>query len=303
MPGSIETRSAFAAKLNSVDEAPEPLRGAVTQALGRDKNVRCLIFGPLQKMIDKVSPSSLLAILDHERVVAVCGERAQPQVHRCSFAATLLAELTEVLLYGRLRLDFVEHSRSRAVEVYFNTVMDWLYREALELLLRGIGGHWWQYVGNNGSKSGAGIEALPIKFRNGIRRYSPGGDNVLGFLHWPAAVESKWILLQQERVPEGVLALTNTQLLLISEEKALWRGKSSQNARYGYVVTYCPLSRVASIQLRDDEFYPVVDVTLCASQLRRVWKINFSEDCKTAVNAFVNAVSSRILLSTRVRPV
>jgi hypothetical protein len=302
MPGSIETRSAFAAKLNTVDEAPEPLRGAVTQALGPDKNVRCLIFGPLQKMIDKVSPSSLLAILDHEWVVAVCGERARPQVHRCSFAATLLAELTEVLLYGRLRLDFVEHSRSRAVEVYFNTVMDWLYREALELLLRGIGGHC-QFVGNNGNEPGAGIEALPMKFRNGIRRYSLGGDNVLGFVHWPAAVESKWILLQQERVPEGVLVLTNTQLLLISEEKALWRGKSSQNARYGYVVTYCPSSRVASIQLREDEFYPVVDVTLCASQLRRVWKIYFSEDCKTAINAFVNTVSSRSLLSTRARPI
>lgn len=72
----------FAAKLNEVDEAPEPLRGALTRVLGSNDNIRCLIFGPMKRVNGKVSPASLLAILNHEWVIAVCGEDALPEVHQ-----------------------------------------------------------------------------------------------------------------------------------------------------------------------------------------------------------------------------
>jgi len=288
---ALRDRIEFAARLHSIDEAPEPLRGAVTRALGSDDNIRCLIFGPIQKVIGKVSPASLLAILDHEWIIAVCGEDTQLEVHRRSFAATLLAELTEVLLYGRLRLTFVEEGEARAVEIHFNTVMDWLYREALEFLLSRIGGSR-QWAGNASGKSNAAFKVLPLKFRNGIHRYLPAGDNVRGFVHWPAALERRWLLFRRERLPQGVLVLTNTQLMLISEEKAWWRGKSSQNAKYGYVVTYCPLSRVANIQLGEHEAYPVVDVKMCASQFCAGFKIEVPHERKAAVKAFIKTIVS-----------
>lgn len=280
----------FAAKLNEVDEAPEPLRGALTRVLGSNDNIRCLIFGPMKRVNGKVSPASLLAILNHEWVIAVCGEDALPEVHQCDFAATLLAELTESLLYGRLRLDFVKHDRAQAVEVHFNTVMDWLYREALELLLRGMGGSG-QWASNGGGKSVVAVDVLPLKFRNGIRRYLPAGDNVLGFVHWRAALECRWRLFWRERVPERVLVLTNTQLLLISDEKAWSLGRSRRNAKYGYVVTYCPLSRVASIRVREHEADAAIDVKLCASQFCAGLKIDFPYEQRATVNAFVKTVA------------
>jgi hypothetical protein len=74
----------------------------------------------------------------------------------------------------RLRLDFVKNDRAQAIEVHFNTVMDWLYREALELLLRGTGGSG-QWASNGGGKPAVVVEVLTIKFRNGMYRYLPAG--------------------------------------------------------------------------------------------------------------------------------
>jgi hypothetical protein len=290
MVDSAERGPAFAARLNSVAEAPEPLRGAVTRALTPSDNIRCLLFGPTQRVIGRVFPASLMAILDDEWIVAIGDKGVRAEVHRCRFVATLQAELTEILLYGRLRLDFVEQDRALAVEVYFNTVTGWLYQDALALVLRGIGGG--QSVGNDGGDSEPALEGLPIKFRNGLRRYLLAGDNVRKFVHWPAAIEGWWLLFWRERVPQGVLVLTDTQLLLISDEKAWWRSRRSENAKYGYVVTYCPLSRVASIQLTGDKTYSVLDVKLCVGQFCREFKIDFPRERNAAVNTFIKATIS-----------
>lgn len=281
----------FATKLTSLAEAPEPLRGSLDRVLGPGDNIRCLIFSPMQTAASKVAPASVVAILDDEWVVAVYGLGGEPEVHRCNFAATLLVELSEILLYGRLRLSFVEHGRVSTIEIYFNTVTDWLYREALELLLPGTG-NGRQETGDVAHNSDRAIEALPIKFRNGIHRYLPAGEEVRDFVYWQATVERRWLLFLRERVPQGVLLLTNTQLLLISEERAWWRGKWSESAKYGYVVTYCPLSRIADIQLRAHQAHSVVDVNVCAGRQCLGFKIDFPPDRKAAVDAFVNAIAS-----------
>jgi hypothetical protein len=287
MSFALWDRTGFATKLNAIEQAPEPLRGALTRTLRLNDSVRCLIFGPIQKVIGKVSPASLLAILNDEWVVIICGEDGQPKVYRCDFTATLFAELTESLLYGRLRLAFVERDHVQAVEVHFNTVMDWLYREALELLLRGLDGG--RERGSGGGNRVGAVEVLPLKFRNGIRRYLPAGDDVLEFVHWPAAFERRWYLFWRERSPEGVLLLTKTQLLLISEEKAWWLGRTG-TAKYGYVVTYWPLSRVASVQVTNHEASAALDVTLSANQFCAGFKIDFPDERRAAVEGFVKTV-------------
>jgi hypothetical protein len=187
-------------------------------------------------VVGKVSLANLLAILEHEWIVVVCAENAEPEVYRCQFADTLLVEIIDILLYGRLRLDFVKDGRTRSATVEFNTVMAELYREAVQISLGGMDGVCQAALDDSGKIYDV-IKVLPLKFQNGILRYLPVGQQVLGFVHWPAVLERKLKIFWRELAPEGVLVLTNRQLLFISEEKAWWRGKS----KYGHVVTYFPL--------------------------------------------------------------
>jgi hypothetical protein len=286
-------RVPFAAKLKSLEEAPEPLRSFMVAALEPRDTIQWLIFGPTQRTIGAASPASLFAILEREWIVVVFGERAGSQVYRCDFAGTLLIEITDVLLYGRLQLDFVKDGRTHSVAILFNTVTYELYWEAVQILLSGVNGRR-QSVANENTKLYPALKALPLKFQNGIVRYLPVGQEVLELVHWTAAQARRLMIFWQELAPEGVLVLTKGQLLFISEEKAWSKG----DAKYGYVVRYCPLSRVHSMRLRDDNSLDSIDVEVRAHQSSKKLKIDFPGEEKPAVAAFVNSVNL-LLHSTR----
>ena len=83
-------RVAFAAKLRSVDEAPEPLRRAMFEVLKPQDTIRWLIYGPTQKVVGRVLAGKFIGDIgtrmDRRRLWGEC----QPEVHRCQFADTLL---------------------------------------------------------------------------------------------------------------------------------------------------------------------------------------------------------------------
>jgi len=258
-------------------------------ALAPHDVIRCLIFGPTQRTVGTASPASLLAMLEREWVVVVHGKDVGSRVYRCDFADTLLVEITDVLLFGRLRLDFMKDDRQQSVAILFNTVTFELYQKAVQILLSGMEGYCQSVVDEN-RKVPAALKTLPLKFQNGIVRYLPVGQQVLGFVHWSAAVGRRLMIFRHELAPEGVLALTNRHLLFISEEKAWWRGKSRRRAKYGYVVTYCPLSRVEAMRVR--ECGPFIDVDVRARRKGEKLKIDFPCEKKAAVAAFVELVVS-----------
>jgi hypothetical protein len=284
-------RVAFAAKLKSADEAPEPLRSAMLEALGPQDTVHRLVFGPIQKIPDKVWPASLLAISNRGWIVIICAEDGQLEVHRRDFAETILVEMTDILLYGRLQLDYVADGQTRSVAVYFNTVMGELYQEAAKLLLCAMDDASPPHCYDR-SEIYATLEILPLKFQNGIVRYFPFGQRALGFVHWPPVFGRTLKTLRREVAPEGVLVLTNSQLLFISEEKAWWGGRSRRHAKYGYIVTYCPLSRVKAIHLGERASCDVLRVDVGAHQVALRWEIDFPPEQRAAMTAFMKQVVS-----------
>jgi hypothetical protein len=238
-------------------------------------------------VIGKVLPAGLLAILEHEWIVVVGGENAGLEVHRCDFAHTLLVEMVYVLASGRLRLDFVKDGRMASVAVQFNTVMEELYQEAVQILLDDMDVIR-QSAQDDCRNIFPSLNALPLKFHNGILRYLPVGQPVLGFVHWPAVEGRKLKIFWREIAPEGVLVLTSRQLILVSEEKA--RGRSWP--KYGYVVTYCPLSRVEGIRLRAHNSFDAIDVDVRVNQIADKLKIGFPCEIKAAMAAFTDLVIS-----------
>lgn len=280
-------RIAFAAKLPSIEKAPEPLRSAILAVLKPHDIIGWLTFGPTQKLVGSVSPASLLAVLEHEWIVATGADNAAPEVYRCDFANTLLVELVTILLYGRLRLDFVQNGRIVSVAVHFNTVVEELYKEAVQILLEGIAEICPEIDDDNG-KTLRSLKAIPLKFQNGIIKYLPIGEPVLGYVHWSVVLNRKLKIFWREIVPEGVLVLTSRQLIFISEEKVTWRSRT----KYGYVVTYFPLSRIAAIRLSAYNSFDAIDIDVCADQIGEKLKIDFPCEKKAAMAAFTELVTS-----------
>jgi hypothetical protein len=282
-------RVAFAAKLNSVDDAPEPLRDAMRSALHSHDTIQLLIFGPSQRTIGEAGPASLMAILEREWIIVTFCEDAGTQIYRCDFDDTLLLEMTDILLYGKLRVHFCSADRVHSVAIFFNTVMTQLYQQAIQLLLEGMDKPR-QLAFREGRVLRAAVKDLPLKFKNGVANYLPDGQRVLELIHSPAVLRRRLAIFQRELSPEGVLVLTDKQLLFIAEEAARSGRHSYETAKYGYVVTYCPLSRIDAVDAKERQFLAVIEVKIRGVALA----FCFSPEKRAAVTALVDSTTTAL---------
>src|ERR1700739_373561 len=97
----IDTR--FPIKLDSVSDAPEPLRSALTESLPPGESVRFLVHAPTFAAEEEKSPATLLAVTNNGWFVASETESGSATVAKSSFDDILFLELKSVLLAGRLR--------------------------------------------------------------------------------------------------------------------------------------------------------------------------------------------------------
>jgi hypothetical protein len=281
-----------ASRLKTVDDAPEPLRTVMLAALKAEDSAQFLVFGPAEMTGGERSAATLLAVLNHGWVVVRGTKQTEPVLTRCEFANTLLVEITSILLYGRMRIDFVKNGRVDSVAIHFNTVMEGLYHEASEMVLNGMDGIFDNEPRQRGESDQA-LNLLPLKFCNAMSEFVPMGQRVLSLVHWPAVLGRRLRLLQQELAPEAVLALTDRELLFISEEKSWFWVRTDRVQKYGNVVTHCPLSRVGMLQLSEHASLATIDVEIRTGQTGEKIKIDFPPDHVPEVVAFVEKATKQ----------
>jgi hypothetical protein len=276
----------FASKLKSVDEAPEPLRSAMRAALKPNESIRLLVFSPANKTFDKCSPATLLAVLDHEWTVVSGLEEIPSQVARAEFAGTLFVELTNILLYGRLKIDFVSEGVTQSVAIEFNTVMERLYQEAVQLLLDGMDGVS-AAIPIEDRQAGSLLRSLPLKFRNAVIEFRPVSQHVLAVLHWPALLGGRRRWFQRELSPEAILVLTGRELLFISEEKTWSWMRIGRVNKYGSIATHCPLSRLKRFQINERGPLATLELELRARQGGAKVEVPFPAAQRKEVSTFM----------------
>ena len=141
----------FATKLESIDEVPEPLRGALIDNFLSPESVRLLIHAPAFLTSDHrspatgpavtptlVTPATVLALTSDGWLVASETEDGGTSVKKSDFDDTLLLELTSILLSGQLKIYFGAVGTSYSAIIDFDTVGEELYREAIDLILASI---------------------------------------------------------------------------------------------------------------------------------------------------------------------
>ncbi len=282
----------FHSKLASMDQVPEPLRKAMRRRLLPGCATRLILFGPASRVFGKRSPATLLIITDKGWLMASDTEDDQVAVTQCDFENTMLVELTAILLRGQLKIDFAVQGHAQFVTAEFNTVMEEYYLEAAQMLLDGMDGIATAALSEADNNCGV-RESLPLKLQNAILHFQPVGQRLLELVRWPAVFGGKHRWLQREIVPESLLALTNRELLFISEEKSSAWIREKQQAKYGNIVTHCPLSRLTNVKLSEHDLLDTLDLGLSVAQGGEKLKIPFPRDQKADVSALVEKANGQ----------
>jgi hypothetical protein len=205
---NIDTR--FPTKLDTISDAPEPLRSELVKNLPSEEPVRLLVHAPAFPTGDEKSPATLLAVTNDGWLVASETEDGGAVLVKSDFGNTLLLELTSILLLGQLIITYAEAGKAHSVAINFERIEDEFYHEAIDLMLTGIDPARIAIAGRDSNETSM-FEAWPMKFQNEAHRYLPRGQRMLAAIQWPANVP--------QLVPAGALLMTERELVLISEGK------------------------------------------------------------------------------------
>lgn len=277
----------FPSKLKSPIEAPDPLRGALLQAFKPDDSVQLMIFGPASKTPGRRSAATVLAILDSEWIFASAGaETDMPVVTRCRFSDTLMATFTTILLCGRLEIDFAAEGGAQHVLMEFNTVMDHLYRQALQLLLDGVDGTS-PTPAVDDQHSRDLLKPLMLRLQNAVGQAVPRGQSVQALVHWPAVFNDRRGLFRRELSPAAALVLTNREIILVSDEKAGTWFQPDKIDKYGSIATYIPLSRLRCFGTSVHDRLDTLDLDVGVEHGYAKVKVEFPRGLESELLAFV----------------
>ena len=254
-------RVAFPERLKRIEEARAPFAQALREALNNATEPDLLIYTPKDDGARIKTPASVLAILSSGWLLIEENLTGVPSVVRVDFSQTIAVELTGILLYGRLEISYVHNSALQRAVVVFNTVMNELYSEATERILRGTRGLTGE-AGLHTRETAPGMNELPFKFRSAVLDLKPAGEHVKALFCWPMITSQGRLWLCHELAPAGLLVLTEHTLLIIREELVpglIWR---KARPHYGKITSFVPLSRLCGHALHELDDLPLVQVTL-----------------------------------------
>ena len=298
----IDTR--FPTKLDTVSDAPEPLRSALVKSLPSKEPVRLLVHAPAFPTGDEKSPATVLAVTNNGWLVASETEDGGAALVKSDFSNTLFFELTSILLLGQLIISFSEVGKAHSVTITFERVEDEFYHKAIDLMLAGIDPARTAVAEKDRNETSM-FETWPMKFRNEAQRYWPRGQRLLAAIQWPAD--------QRQFASAGALLMTERELVLISEGKkssaelspAASSGEETKETpptpvppeavnptetpsvpgnvyEFAEIITFVPRVRLAEFQVSHQES-GLLTLQLRTSQGGEKLEINFPSDHENAV--------------------
>lgn len=234
--------SRYATRLESIDEVPEPFSKVLHDQCRPDEPLYFLAYAPALR---EGLRGAVMAIAADRWFIIAEEEGAELQVNTASFEDTLLVEWIHILLFGQIKIDFTVYGERNSASVQFNTVTETMFREALELLLAGIGSAP-RKMRTGVTRPGFSIPAdWPMKFYNDIRKYAGQEEALIAATQWPAISAG----FGRELTPATAMALTERDLVIIAEEKASGWFQPRDDPRYGRTVTYFPLARLGKHEM------------------------------------------------------
>jgi hypothetical protein len=226
-----------------IEDTPHPFREALLQRVDEHENVRHLIHSPAFATGKSRTLASLLCVTDKRWLIVLCEKDGSTTVGESPYQSTLLVELTIILLYGQLKIDFVFKGEMRSAALQFNTVMKRAYLRAVQDILTSIDGD--EGVGEKRDlRNSAILRDWPLKFRNMSILYAPENSCLLGGVNWTEVYGA----FHRQLSPAAAMLLTERYIVIIAEEKPGWL-QFRPRANYGQIITYFPINRLEKFQI------------------------------------------------------
>lgn len=250
--GSVEQ---FPSSAESIFELSSPCRDALIERVSQTENVKHLIFSPAFGTARFKTLASVLCVTDQRWVIVTCQDNGSTTVAECSYDSTLLVEETLILLYGQLKIDFVEDGKAKSGALHFNTVMQHIYSDAIQYVLDAIDGK--ENVAMAAGRVRSAVFAdWPLKFRNFSIIYMPKKSQLLDGVCWNEIRGG----FGRELAPAAALLVTDRHIVAIAEEKITRWFQFQRHAKYGAIITYFPVNRLADYRIEPHPRFCILEL-------------------------------------------
>lgn len=273
----------FPVKLADIDDCPDPFRDSLRSAVDAIDNISQIIYSPAFAAGKSSLPGSVLCVTDRHWVIVHETRRDGIVVEKAEFAATLFVEVTVILLYGKLKIDYVLGDHCRSGNCYFNTVMEGLYSDAAEHLLNSIDGIW-HSSGERDKKILQDLKDWPMKFRNFGWGYLPPGSKLLNAVYWPTVFGR----FGREFAAAGAIFLTDRHLVVIAEDRSQSWFEKRDRTRYGATITYLPRTRISGFKMQERRRFHVLELEAHAAHGTEKFQVFFATECQEEVRRLLN---------------
>ena len=245
----------FPVQFAGLEECPDPFRDPLRHALSPSEAVFEIIYSPAFVAGRLYLPASVFCVTNRQWIMVHVSKSGDVSLDSAVFADTLLIELTVILLYGRMKLDYAISNRGDSSACYFNTVMGCMYTKAIQRILNFIDG-----IESCSSEKDRSIltdlKNWPLKFRNLGWLSLPPGSKLLASLHWPSVLG----VFRRELAPAAALFLTDRHLMIMAEEKSSAWFVKRDRTKYGAITTYCPRSRIFGFQIQEHRRFHILEL-------------------------------------------
>jgi hypothetical protein len=276
----------FASSVRRLEDVPEPFGEALSKRIPESEAVVDLIYSPAFRAGRFCSLASLLCITDSRWLVVLLQEDGNISVEGASYETTLLLELTIILLYGQLKIDFVCDGRVRSAALLFNTVMKDAYCKALQNILDEIDQNVKSKEDSNWVRSEL-LRQWPIKFRNVSIIYAPRGSRLLDGVQWNDIYGG----FHRQLAPAAAILLTDRHLMVIAEEKPSGWFQFRSRPQYGEIITFFPLDRLASFRISEHSRFDILEIVGHEGQGKETLEIVFPHDQAKAMTRLMKEAS------------
>jgi hypothetical protein len=260
-------------RLNTIDEAPAAFVRAFGDSFPSHTSVRLMIYAPGVIVEDVKLAATLLVLTNDAWFLASENGDGSVSLDKCSFSETLFLQITSIVLWGSFQIDYASVGTSYSAVIWFSTVGEEFYKEAVDFVLRRIDQAETPAIEESGALDSA-LESWPRHFRSQALRYRPARQRLLGMTLWPALLGG----FRRELAPAAALLVFERELVLISDEKAPSWAEDGSAAKLGGIVTYFPLVRLADYHVSHQERFSVLALEVHASHGGEKLEILFPSD-------------------------
>jgi hypothetical protein len=275
--------------LSGIDECPEPFRDPLRSAIGAGTNIYHIIYSPPLVSGRSSMPGSVFCVTDREWLIVREVRKRGIELNRALYGDTLLVELTDILLYGRLKIVYAFSGQCKSGVCFFNTVSEDIYTNAIYRVLTLIEDVT-EPPGEKDRTALTYLENWPLKFRNYGWDFLPPDSDLLNGTNWPTILGR----FRHELGPAMALILTDRHLITLADEPSRSWFVHDDHVNVGLIVMYVPRSRISDFEIQKHSRFNVLEVQVCTALGADLVRLRFPPEYQDKVVALVSrAVSHR----------